>query len=76
MRTALYEKALLQGVPAPAGDGINCKTVISGDMCVGNDTSHEKFADNFEKIEMNFSCYPPQPSDNITWLTQKLLSCP
>ncbi len=23
------------------------QSVISGDMCVGNDTSHERFADNF-----------------------------
>ena len=45
----LVEKALLQGVPSPEGDGIKLNLVISGGMYLGNDTSHESFADNFAR---------------------------
>ena len=41
-------KALLQGVPAPEGDGIKLNPVISGGVYLGNDTSHERFANNFK----------------------------
>ena len=34
------QKALLQGIPPSADGGINHNPVISGDMCLGNDTSH------------------------------------
>ena len=42
----LVPQALLQGVPPPAGGGIKYNFVISGGMYVGNDTSHEIFADH------------------------------
>ena len=45
----LVKKALLQGVPSPEGDGIKLNLVISGGMYLGNDTSHESFADNFAR---------------------------
>src|SRR5699024_10736189 len=45
----LMKKALLQGVPPPAGGGITCDFVISGGVYVGNDTSHEILADNFAR---------------------------
>lgn len=43
----LVEQALLQGVPSPEGDGMKLDPVISGGVYLGNDTSHESFADNF-----------------------------
>ena len=43
----LVKKALLQGVPSPEGDGMKLDPVISGGVYLGNDTSHESFADNF-----------------------------
>ena len=49
MPLQLVKKALLQGVPPSADDGIKYNLVISGDMCLGNDTSHEVFADNFAR---------------------------
>ena len=45
----LVKKALLQGVPAPEGDGIKLNPVISGGVYLGNDTSHERFPDNFAR---------------------------
>ena len=45
----LVEKALLQGVPSSADDGIKSKSVISRDMRLGNDTSHEIFKDIFAR---------------------------
>ena len=51
-------KALLQGVPWPACDGIKCNFVISGDMCVGNDTSRARWAD-FSVSNRGLSCAQP-----------------
>jgi hypothetical protein len=45
----LSKKALLQGVPSSADDGIKSKPVISRDMRFGNDTSHEIFKDYFAR---------------------------
>ena len=45
----LVKKALLQGVPPSADGGIKFNPVISEDMRLGNDTSHEIFADNFAR---------------------------
>ena len=41
------EKALLQGVPPSADGGIKFNPVISENMRLGNDTSHEILTDNF-----------------------------
>ena len=38
----LVKKALLQGVPLPAGDGIKLNHVISGGVYLGNDTSYAR----------------------------------
>ena len=38
-----------RSVPSPAGDGIQSKSVISGDMCLGNDTSHDGWGDYFAR---------------------------
>ena len=43
------KKALLQGVLSPEGDRIKLNPVISGGVYLGNDTSHESFADNFDR---------------------------
>ena len=45
----LSKKALLQGVPSSADDGIKSNLVIFEDMCLGNDTSHEILTDNFTR---------------------------
>ena len=45
----LVKKALLQGVPSSADDGIKFNLVIFEDMRLGNDTSREIFADNFAR---------------------------
>ena len=39
------KKALLQGVPPPAGGGIKFNSVIFGDMRLENDTSHDGWSD-------------------------------
>ena len=54
----LQIKALLQGVPSPAGDGIKYNFVISGDRCVGNDTSRARRAD-FSVRNRGPSCVQP-----------------
>src|SRR5699024_4625364 len=38
-------------VPSSADDGMKSKSVISGDRCLGNDTSHGGRDDHFAKIE-------------------------
>ena len=48
-RASAFQKALLQGVPSSADDGIKQNFVISEDMRLGNDTSHEVYADNFAR---------------------------
>ena len=45
----LVKKALLQGVPSPGGDGIKLDPVIFGGVYLENDTSHERFPDNFTR---------------------------
>ena len=47
--SAFVKKALLQGVPSSADDGIKRNPVISGDMRLGNDTAHEVFDNNFAR---------------------------
>ena len=42
MDASACQKALLQGVPAPAGTGIKLEHVISGGVYLGNDTSHAR----------------------------------
>ena len=34
-------------VPPPPGGGIKSESVLSGDMCLGKDTSHDEWGDNF-----------------------------
>jgi len=73
-------------VPLPAGGGMNFnpsfpttqgelprsgKRKPPGGVRVGNDTSHPKWADNFEEIEAHFGCNPPQKSGEATFLTVK-----
>ena len=45
MDASACQKALLQGVPAPAGTGIKLEHVISGGVYLGNDTSYARWAD-------------------------------
>ena len=42
-------KNVSQRIPSSADGGIQSITVISGDMRLGNDTSHDGWGDNFQR---------------------------
>ena len=66
MASSACQKALLQGVPSSADDGIKSNLVISGGVYVGNDTSHERQSDFFLGPHKNHG-FPGGPRETVVF---------
>ena len=64
-----YEFRLFHRIPSSEEDGTKFNSVISGDMCLGNNTSHEIIADHFARNRGENFVQPSRKSDEATFST-------